>query len=865
MKKFYKIILSIVLLIFVLLISIPLLFEDKIIDMLKQTINDNANAQVNFNDVNLSLLRNFPNASLKLSDIAIINHSPFKGDTLLYAQSVNLKLRLSDLFKSSTSQFKVKSIGIDNSKVNVLINKQGKANYDITKPPIEPSPNKQNKSSKNFGLLINSYAITNTTLIYNDKKGNINLLLNNFNHRGSGDFSKSNTELKTKTSAEVSLDINGTSYANKQKISLDANLAIDMLNKKFSFLKNQAQLNKLALVFDGFIKVNENNQQVSISFSTPKSSFKNFLDLTPQAYAKDISKVKTTGSFNIEGEINGIADNEHIPKINIAIKAQNASFKYPSLAKSVENININTHIKNTTGKPKNTFVTVDNLSFKIDQDSFTGKASIYNLTSNPLINANLNGTINLANISEVYPLSADKKLSGIVKTKLSTQFDIDAIKKNIVERIKNSGTIKVNNLVYKSNDFANAINIKNMDIDFNPKTVLLSKFNAETGKTDIKASGKINNLLGFLLSDKKLQGNFNIESNNFYLNDFTQNPQGNKKSEEKQTKQTQNEEAIKIPAFLNCKITAAAKTVYYDNLILKNVKSTLWLKDEKANLQNMTADIFNGQISLNGEVSTKDKQPSFAVNLGINSFDISQSFNSMNLLQSLSPIAQAMDGKLNSDISLSGNLNNNFTPKLETISGKALAQLLSAEINPEKNKALSLLNNKLAFIDLSKLNLKNIKTQLAFKDGGVEVKPFKVNYKDIGINIGGSHSFNQNVNYDIVFDVPAKYLGSEVSGLLAKLNAKNQNITVPVTATIKGALSSPKIQTDLASSATKLSQKLIEQQKNNLVNNTLNNFFGNSKKDSAQNSNNKDDIVKKASGILGGLLGKKKKKENNKK
>ncbi|MDC1162249.1 AsmA-like C-terminal region-containing protein, partial [Tenacibaculum sp.] len=323
------------------------------------------------------------------------------------------------------------------------------------------------------------------------------------------------------------------------------------------------------------------------------------------------------------------------------------------------------------------------------------------------------------------------------------------------------------------------------------------------------------------------------------------------------------EESLKIPAFLNCKILADAKTVYYDNLTLKDVKGTLLLKDEKATLQNMNAGIFNGKIALNGEINTQKKQPTFAVKLGIKSFDISQSFNSMGLLQSLSPIAGAMDGKLNSDINLTGNLNKDFTPNLTSISGKALAELLTSKINPEKTKALSLLNDKLSFIDLTKIDLSDIKTHLSFKDGKVQVSPFNLKYKDIGISIGGSHGFDQSMNYNATFNVPAKYLGNEVSGLLSKLSAKDKNITVPVTANITGNMTSPKIQTDLSSSVTKLSQKLIQQQKDNLINNTLGSLLGNKKKDTAKASvkDSKNNTVKKVTDVLGGLFGKKKKKE----
>ncbi|WP_272150523.1 AsmA-like C-terminal region-containing protein [Tenacibaculum aiptasiae] len=859
MKKIYKIVLGVVIAIFVILVSIPLLFQDKIIGLVKQTVNNNVNAKVDFSNANLSLIRNFPNISVQLSNTTVINNKPFEGDTLLYANDIRLNLRLTELFKSSTDQLNIKSFSIDNAKVNVLVDKNGNANYDISKPKeITQETTTENNSSSNFGLSIDSYNISNATIKYTDKKGKMHLSLNNFNHSGSGDFSQSNMELDTKTSTLISFGMDGTSYAKNQKIQLDAILGMDLVNQKFSFLKNEAKLNNLPLIFDGYVQINKNNQEVDINFKTPSSDFKNFLGLIPEAYTKNIANVTTSGNFSVNGKVNGIIDDTNIPKLDITLSSKNASFKYPDLPKTVRNINIDAQIKNTTGKTQNTYVNIAGLSFKIDEDTFSGKGSVYNLTTNPLINATLNGTLNLANINKAYPVDLKNELRGILKANLHTKFDLDAIQKNNLNRIKNNGHIEVSDFVFSSKDIVNPINIKNTKVDFTPTTISLTKFDANTGKSDINATGKIQNLLGFLLSNKKLQGDFNVNSNSFYVSDFMQentNPTEKKEDTPKEEKPT---ESLKIPAFLDCKIFADAKTVYYDNLKLRNVKGTLLLKDEKATLQNVNAGIFNGKIALNGEVNTQKKQPTFDVKLGIKSFDIAQSFNSLDLLQSLSPIAGAMNGKLNSDINLSGDLNTDFTPNLSSISGKALAELLTTKINPEKTKALSLLNDKLSFIDLTKLDLTDIKTHLSFKKGQVEVSPFKLKYKDIGINVGGTHGFDQTMNYNVTFDVPAKYLGSDVQGLLSKLSAKDQNITVPVTANLTGSMTSPTIKTDLSSSVTKLTQKLVQQQKDNLVKNTLGNLLGNKKKDSTSKT---DKTVKKVTDVLGGLFGKKKKKK----
>src|SRR5690606_31447627 len=134
-------------------------------------------------------------------------------------------------------------------------------------------------------------------------------------------------------------------------------------------------------------------------------------------------------------------------------------------------------------------------------------------------------------------------------------------------------------------------------------------------------------------------------------------------------------EKIKIPAFLDCTINASANMVPYDDLTLRDVKGTLRINDEKDILSNMTSSIFDGKLALNGEVSTKQDTPTFAMTLGMDKFKIEETFNALEMFRTLAPIAKILQGTLNSDIRISGNLKDDFTPDLGTISGNVLAEL----------------------------------------------------------------------------------------------------------------------------------------------------------------------------------------------
>jgi hypothetical protein len=494
-----------------------------------------------------------------------------------------------------------------------------------------------------------------------------------------------------------------------------------------------------------------------------------------------------------------------------------------------------------------------------------------------LVNANIDGTLNLANITKAYPIDFDKKLSGILKAKLNTSFDMNAIETDDYNRIKNTGSMNLSDFIFSTEDIVNPIQINTVDMTFNPGNVKLNSFDAKTGTSDFKATGTIKNLLGFLLSDKKLQGNFNLSSNKLVVSDFMVEDETASNDSNKTTSAS---ESLKIPDFLDCTINAKANTVIYDNLTLTDVNGTLLIKDQEADLKNLTSSLFNGVLALTGKVSTKTDTPVFDLNIGAEGFDISQSFQSLELLQNLAPIAKAFQGKLNTVIKLQGTLGSDFTPDLNSVSGVAFAELLTTSINQNESSILSTLDGALNFIDFSQLDLKDLKAKLDFSNGQVNVKPFDLKYEDIAIVVSGSHGFDKTINYNAVFEVPAKYLGSEVNQLLGKINDPEANkITIPVTANITGSYTSPKVQTDLTSGVSNLTEQLIEIEKQKLIhkgkdelNNLLGGLLGGSKNETIKDSttvktdstknNTTNTVTEDVQNILGGLLKNKKKKQN---
>ena len=777
---------------------------------------------------------------------------------------------------------------MDRARLHIKVDTDENANYDIALESETVNEPTTAQEPSSFTLHLQEYVFADAEIIYDDFATGLHLVISEMNHLGNGDLSLENSKLQTKTDALVSFEMDSTQYLSKNKVTLEALIGIDLQQNKYSFLENTALVNQLPLVFNGFVQINEDNQNVDISFKTPSSDFKNFLAVIPEAYATNLAGVATTGNFEVNGWCKGIVDDDHIPTLKIGINAENASFKYADLPKSVRNIFIDAKINNKTGIAEDTYLNINRLRFKIDEDQFDLTAKINELLGNTTVELSADGKINLANLAQAYPMTDDYGLTGILSMAITSAFDMASLENHQYQNTKTVGKASISGFHYQSDELKHPVDISEAKITFNPTTVSLDTFEGAMGQTDFSAKGTLTNALGYIFNDEDLEGRFSLKSNIFSVNDFMV---GENKASEQLDDPQQTTERIRVPGFLNAVIDASANTVLYDNLALKNVKGQLLVKDETAKLQQLTSEVFGGKLALDGMVNTKGGTSIFDMDLGIDGFKIAESFKALEFFKVLAPVAQAFQGKLNADIKISGNLNDDMTPNLTTLSGDLLGQLLSARVTTQNAPALAALDDQFDFIDLNALNWNDLNTALSFTDGKVVTKPMSLNYKDIGIALSGSHTFDAQLRYQATLDVPAKYLGSDVNDLIAKIDDSSlQDLTIPVVANISGGYMNPKVTTDLTSGISKLTQQLIEIQKQKLldrgkekatgliggllgaeasdttqnsqqgVKQVLGGLLGGQKQDSIQSdtASQKNGVKNAAKTILGGLLGKKK-------
>ena len=115
------------------------------------------------------------------------------------------------------------------------------------------------------------------------------------------------------------------------------------------------------------------------------------------------------------------------------------------------------------------------------------------------------------------------------------------------------------------------------------------------------------------------------------------------------------------------------------------------------------------------------------------------------------------------------------------------------------------LSQSLDITELKDIPMKEVKADFSFRSGKVAVSPFFVQSGNMEMEIGGSHGFDQSVDYGISLKVPRSQLGNKGSNFVKHVVEQAAVKGIPVklkdavsmNVQICGAINSPDVKEDM--------------------------------------------------------------------
>lgn len=503
---------------------------------------------------------------------------------------------------------------------------------------------------------------------------------------------------------------------------------------------------------------------------------------------------------------------------------KNLFYSAKDFPQPIKNGNMNIRLDNTGGVADQTKINISSGHIEVGNDPVDFTLQLSNPVTAMNFNGSAKGRFTLDNAKQFSSFPAGTSLTGILNTDMSFTGNKEIINKAQYDKMKLDGTASISNMKYVTPDYPSGITISTATANFNPTNASLSNFSGNYMGSNFSGNGTLNNLVSFIAKNEPLTGTINASVDKMDLNAWTG-------TTETTAAVTTSKGAIVagvtspgpflVPANMNVILNAKADQVMYDKVSYNNVNGVVALNNETVKFQNIKANALDGTILLNGSYSTKTNKvkPDISMSYDIDNMDVQKAFNAFNPIQFIMPIGKFLSGKLNSELTMTGNLKGNMFPDLQSLSGKG--NLLLVEGVLKKFAPLEKIATLLQIDRLKSISVKDIKNYIEFTNGKVLVKPFDLNLGDIQMKIGGTHGFDQSLDYIVGMKVPRKYLGSAgndlINGLVAKATSKGIPLkmgeTISLNIKVTGTLSNPSIGINLEQVAGDVMEDLKDQAK----------------------------------------------------
>ncbi len=777
MKKFLKITGIILVLFIAALIILPIVFKGKIIELIKTEANKSLNAKLDFSDVDLSLLRSFPNLSINIEDLSITGIDAFVGDTLTYMEDLRLTVNVMSVINGT--QLDIRSIDLESPMIKIKVLADGKANYDIAKPSTEADSLSAEEESAPMKLEINSYSISDGLIVYDDATLPMIMQLRGVDHKGKGDFAEEVFTLSTNTTIKnVGVNYDGITYVNRAAASLDADLEIDLVNMKFTFKENELALNQLALGFDGWLAMPADDIDMDITFAAKRTDLLTLLSLIPAEFATDLDGVDAKGNMTFSGFVKGVYNDNSMPGFGVDLQVSDGRIQYPDLPRSIENIGISMKVISPEGNDMD-LLTVDIPKFYMEIGKTAGSpntvdAELYlkRPMSDPLIKTRVDADLDLGTFKDVIPMEGEFTLKGLLAAHFAVDGALSNIESQNFDKFKAEGAASLDDLAYA--DSSMRVAIPEARITFSPQQLAIEKFLVSYDEINMSLDGYLNNYVAYALTDTTLQGVFNFTADKIDANKYLSDTETSADGAEQVADSTSTMTVVEVPDDLDLVLNSSIGEVLYENMVLKNIKGQIAVKDQVAALNKLTFETLGGSVQMDGSYNTQNPTvPKMNFGYDIRNIDIRETAETMETIEKMVPIAKHAKGKISSTFTLQTDLDNKMEPVYATMQGRGKIQ--TKDIVLEGGKFLEKLSTTLKSPQLARQEVSDLSATFVIENGKVTTDPFDVKVNKMTANVSGYSSFDETIDYLMKMQVPRSELGGDFNkmaeGLMAQANA----------------------------------------------------------------------------------------------
>ena len=748
---------------------LSLVYEDKIAEKLIAEVNKSLKEEIEVKEVNLNLIRSFPNASVDFKEIRVPDTF---GKTLLRAEKMAFKFNVMSLLSST---YKIKSIVIDDGLLSVFKDKGGNENFDIFKDTGEST---SETTDTKFNIALEKTILQNIVLLYKDEVDSMDADVYLEYLELSGNFSNSQTEVKTFAEINTNyINLGGDKYVPNAFISWDLDVNADFENGVYELGKARLDLDANTFEAKGKVSQTDMGTDMDLHLKGEDCTIASVIALLPDRYKSLIKDFNSSGNFYFNVDVEGLLGGAKTPAVHAEFGLSNGQITSPRLGESLKKVNFDAKLVSNQDLDSSSFV-MNGFEAELDKRLLAIDLSILD-AQNPLIDFRFNGDVNMGLVYKLSDNPFVKDANGFVKVQdliVEGRYK-DMVDPNRLSRVDASGIVETEGfkMKYKNEEFR----MQDGYLTFTNDLVTMRNISLFGAGSDFVLDMNLHNVIPVVLADSSQRGNTkmrfegimtsnNIDFDRLMALGLEDNPTEAPKTDTPPPASDDNdtEGDFDYTSIIEGTFTANVKKFNFRKVNGNNFAGTVEYNNKEVVFKDVGLDVMDGNIQMTSNFRLKGK-PKLEAFIEFDDVDGKRFFYEGENFGQSELIDENIVGRMDGKMIVNAYWDEDFNfldDKLYVLLDLAIrdGELVNVKMFEDFSKLIKI-------EDLRRIKFTDIRNQLRIQNGVLTIPTMFLQSNALNLTLAGTYAFNNDVNFNF------KVNGSQV--IANKFRRFNKNYT----------------------------------------------------------------------------------------
>jgi len=707
-------------------------YADKVKAIALNEINSQLTVEVEVGDIEFSIIKDFPNASLRFSEVSSKQKDENQSkDPLIKANRVSILFNVWDIVMGN---YKISKIQLSDAFLTIVDYGNGKNNFQI-------GNGKDKQGDNGANININKIILKNVHILYINYPSDQEYLLQTAHSEISGQFSQE----------EFSLQIDGDIFSEHIKSgktvlfsdkNIGLSLTLDVNSKKsiYEIKKCEFVFSGLPITVKGQVKGKHKSRTIDLSVVCRETRLKSLFKEIPPQYLKPLKGLNLSGQISFAASIKGRFSGNHLPLIDLKFSVSDGQMKFSKPGIVLKKIALTGNFSNGKLHTSETYsLSISGFNSKLKTGDFYGKLTVDNFNT-PNVSVEAKTNVELEELYSYFKFSEVEAVSGRIDIDIAFQSRLNNFDKFTVADFISSrtqGKMQLQDVNFKLKDSQLDFNSFEGRFSFSNKDLIVEKLSGNLSTSDFTLSGKFKNLSPWLLTaNERIVINAGFTSSNINLDDLLLDSNN------------ETDSVYKLAFSDRIKFDLGFEV---DNFSFGKFKAESLLGNIRYNegivkLSETSFKSMDGNSCISGIIDgTKQDIFSLKCDADIRKVNIQELFYQFgNFGQS-----NLTSSNLNGEASASFYFEANMNPQLR-ISPESV--YTTSDIIIEKGELLNYypLYSLASFIkvdELQNVQFSKLQNHIEIKDRIVFIPEMEINSNTLSLKLSGSHTFDNKIDY----------------------------------------------------------------------------------------------------------------------